>query len=119
MKYLEITPGKSLNPNTGEEWRRCDVKVSVGEGESEDDVFQKAMAKLDSWLPNPFNTVSVVKSTPMLEPPVPVNKQIEGYYGIIKECDTKAKLERHRGNIWKTEDQDLIEAFCEKLNQLS
>lgn len=118
MKYLEITVGKSLNPNTGEEWRKADAKVSVDEGEKEDDVFQKAMAKLDSWLPNPFNTVSVVKSTPVFEQPVPANQQIEGYYEIIKQCDTKKKLERYRGVIWKTDDKDLIEAFCEKLNKL-
>lgn len=54
MKYLEISVGKSINPNTGEEWYKGDVKVAVGEGENPDDVFNEVRAKIDSLLPNPY-----------------------------------------------------------------
>ena len=54
MKYIEISVGKSINPNTGEQWYKADCKVSVGEDENEDKVFAEVKAKIDSWLPNPF-----------------------------------------------------------------
>lgn len=64
MKYLEISVGKSLDPNTGSEWVRCDAKVSLSEEESNDpeEVFKKVRAEINRWLPNPYDYPTVGKS---------------------------------------------------------
>lgn len=58
MKYTEINVGLSINQSTGESWQKCDVKVSVEEGENPDEVFQQAKAKIDGWLPNPHTQIT-------------------------------------------------------------
>lgn len=54
MKFLEINVGKSINPNTGEQWWRADTKVSLEDGEVPEDVFKAVRDRVDSWLPNPM-----------------------------------------------------------------
>ena len=55
MKYLEISVGKSIDPNTGSEWWRGDAKVSIDESiETPEEVFKKVRDEINSWLPNPY-----------------------------------------------------------------
>lgn len=71
MKFLTIDASKSMNPNTGECWYRAETKVSVDEGEVPEEVFQSLKKRLDSWLPNPFETTiskQVVDHGTILDP---------------------------------------------------
>lgn len=62
MKFITIDASKSLNPNTGESWYRAETKVSVDDGEVPEEVFQALKKRLDSWLPNPFETTGSNRS---------------------------------------------------------
>lgn len=54
MKFIDISVGKSINPNTGEEWWRADTKVLLEENEVPEDVFKEVRSRVDNWLPNPM-----------------------------------------------------------------
>lgn len=56
MKFLTIDASKSMNPNTGESWYRAEAKVSLDENEVPEEVFAALKARLDGWLPNPYET---------------------------------------------------------------
>jgi hypothetical protein len=54
MTFLEIKVGKSINPNTGEQWWKADAKVSLGDNENPETAFQELKKRIDGWLPNPM-----------------------------------------------------------------
>jgi hypothetical protein len=127
MKYLEITPGKSINPNTGEQWRKVDVRVAVEEGEDPDEVYRKVMARIDSWLPNPFEPMNEmakysgvqVIAPDFTEEQITRDQQIQGYYEIIKMATTPKQLALHEPGIKRMDNKDLTEAYNNKLNSLT
>lgn len=87
MKFLEIKVGKSINPNTGENWYKSDVLVSLEKDESPDEVFKQVRDRIDGWLPNPFEAISI--SHVDKESDVELNKQFNEAKAKIIAAKTK------------------------------
>lgn len=64
MKHLETKVGKSLNPNTGEDWWRVDHMVGLEEGDDPTEVFKQIKDLINGWLPNPMPPQQQPKEAP-------------------------------------------------------
>lgn len=104
MQILQIKAGKSINPNTGDEWYKADVLVSVGDDENPDEIFKQVKQRIDGWLPNPFKEIQIrEQKTPEPIPEIKVEKQTKAsriemmkteisLSGSIRELETFAPL---------------------------
>lgn len=112
MKYLEITVGKSLNVNSGEEWYKGDVRVSIDDGESVDRVFQDAKEKIDSLLPNPFG-----QNLSKPQPKEKIEPTEVGMLNAINSCTEIKVLETFR--LLVKNNPQFQSAYDNKLKALS
>ena len=112
MKILNIDAGKSINPSTGESWYKADIHVSVEEGEVPEDVFQSLKNRLDGWLPNPFQTTTIVPVKRTRE------EEIKAHLQTINECKTLRNLEMFANMVQRENEPVLFEAYHNKKNEL-
>ena len=112
MKVLNINAGKSINPNTGESWYKADIHVSVDDSENPEDVFQSLKARLDSWLPNPFET--------KVSTPITITKEqiVTAHIQTLNECKTLRNLEMFKSMVDREKEDSITEAYNNKKKEL-
>ena len=120
MKYLEISVGKSLNPLTGESWIKTDAKVSVGEDENPELVFQKVKSDIESWLGNSYSNNDEMKGTIIkpVEEEIPKSTKEQYLLDLISMSTTKVGLERFRNQITELNNEEVNRAFDKRMNEV-